>query len=44
MSRKHWLAAYGPKIPCEINPDAHGSVLAMIEAAMTAARCVIACG
>src|SRR5215831_9870155 len=34
MSRKHWLAAYGPKIPCEINPDAHGSVLAMIEAAM----------
>src|SRR5215469_12788127 len=34
MARKHWLAAYGPKIPCEINPDAHGSVLAMIEAAM----------
>src|SRR5215471_13205643 len=34
MSRKHWLAAYGEKIPCEINPDAHGSVLAMLEAAM----------
>jgi long-chain acyl-CoA synthetase len=33
-SRKHWLAAYGDKIPCEINPDAHGSVLAMLEAAM----------
>src|SRR5215470_1296940 len=35
MSRKHWLAAYGEKIPCEINPDAHGSVLEMLEAAMT---------
>src|SRR5262249_12430933 len=34
MACKHWLAAYGPKISCEINPDAHGSVLAMIEAAM----------
>ena len=34
MSRKHWLAAYGEKIPCEINPDAHGSVLEMLEAAM----------
>src|SRR5512132_2519694 len=34
MSRKHWLAAYGEKIPCEINPDAHSSVLAMLEAAM----------
>src|SRR5215472_12697202 len=34
MSRKHWLAAYGNKIPCEIDPDAHGSVLAMLEAAM----------
>src|SRR5262244_2349718 len=33
-SRKHWLAAYGGKIPCEIDPDAHGSVLAMLEAAM----------
>jgi len=34
MSRKHWLAAYGAKIPCEIDPDAHGSVLEMLEAAM----------
>jgi long-chain acyl-CoA synthetase len=34
MSRKHWLAAYGEKIPCEIDPDAHGSVLEMLEAAM----------
>jgi long-chain acyl-CoA synthetase len=33
-SRKHWLAAYGDKIPCEIDPDAHGSVLAMLEAAI----------
>src|SRR5215471_10128930 len=34
MSRKHWLATYGERIPCEINPDAHGSVLAMLETAM----------
>src|SRR5215472_12990266 len=34
MSRKHWLATYGEKIPCEINPNAHGSVLAMLETAM----------
>jgi long-chain acyl-CoA synthetase len=34
MSRKHWLATYGGKIPCEINPDAHGSVLEMLEHAM----------
>ena len=34
MSRMHWLAAYGEKIPHEINPDAHGSVLEMLEAAM----------
>jgi long-chain acyl-CoA synthetase len=34
MSRKHWLATYGEKIPCEINPDAHGSVLEMLEQAM----------
>src|SRR5215470_1881302 len=33
MSRKHWLAAYG-EIPYEINPDAHRSVLEMLEAAM----------
>jgi long-chain acyl-CoA synthetase len=34
MSRKHWLPAYGERIPCEINPDAHGSVLEMLETAM----------
>jgi long-chain acyl-CoA synthetase len=34
MSRKHWLAAYGEKIPREIDPDAHRSVLEMLEAAM----------
>src|SRR5262244_1629016 len=34
MSPKHWLAAYGKKIPCEINPDVHGSVLELLEAAM----------
>src|SRR5262245_41410698 len=34
MSRKHWLATYSDKIPCEINPDAHRSVLEMLEAAM----------
>jgi long-chain acyl-CoA synthetase len=33
-SRKHWLAAYGEKIPCEIDANAHCSVLAMLEAAM----------
>ena len=34
MSRMHWLAAYGEKIPCEIDPQAHGSVLELLEAAM----------
>src|SRR5262245_51710471 len=34
MSRRHWLATYGGKIPCEINPDAHGSVLELLEHAM----------
>src|SRR5262245_57956059 len=34
MSSKHWLATYGKKIPCEIDPDAHASVLEMLEAAM----------
>ena len=34
MSRKHWLAAYGERIPAEINPDAHRSVVAMLEDAM----------
>src|SRR5215468_2185746 len=34
MSRKCWLTAYGEKIPVEIDPDAHRSVLEMLEAAM----------
>jgi long-chain acyl-CoA synthetase len=34
LSRRHWLAAYGQRIPAEINPDAHCSVLEMLEAAM----------
>jgi len=34
MSRKSWVATYGGKIPCEIDPDAHRSVLEMLEAAM----------
>jgi long-chain acyl-CoA synthetase len=34
MSGKHWLAAYGGRISAEIDPDAHASVLAMLEGAM----------
>ena len=34
VSRRHWLATYGQRIPAEINPDAYGSVLHMLEAAM----------
>jgi long-chain acyl-CoA synthetase len=34
MSSKCWLAAYGEQIPAGINPDAHGSVLEMLEGAM----------
>ncbi|HKN10688.1 MAG TPA: AMP-binding protein, partial [Pseudomonadota bacterium] len=34
MSCKHWLAAYGARIPAEINQHAHGSVLSMLEGAM----------
>ena len=34
MSNKHWLAAYGARIPAEINPHAHRSVLHMLEGAM----------
>jgi long-chain acyl-CoA synthetase len=34
MSSKHWLAAYGVRIPAEINPHAHRSVLDMLEGAM----------
>ena len=34
MSSKHWLAAYGARIPAEIDPHAHRSVLDMLEGAM----------
>src|SRR5262249_55550435 len=35
MSDRHWLASYGQRIPCEIDPAAHGSVLDLLETAMT---------
>jgi len=31
---KHWLAVYGERVPAEIDPGAHGSVVAMLEGAM----------
>jgi long-chain acyl-CoA synthetase len=34
LTSKHWLAAYGERIPAEIDPDAHKSVLDMLEHAM----------
>jgi long-chain acyl-CoA synthetase len=34
MSSKHWLGAYGERVPAEINPNAYRSVLEMFEAAM----------
>jgi long-chain acyl-CoA synthetase len=34
MSRKHWIAAYGDKIPCEIDANAHATVRDLLEAAM----------
>src|ERR1700758_895854 len=34
MSNKHWLAAYGERIPAEIDPAAHRSVVEMCEHAM----------
>jgi long-chain acyl-CoA synthetase len=34
MSNRHWLAAYDGRIPSEIDPDAYGSVLEMLESAM----------
>ena len=34
MSKKHWLASYGERIPAEINADAYRSVLEMFEQAM----------
>ena len=27
---KHWLTAYGKRVPAEIDPDAHGSVAEML--------------
>ena len=35
MSNRPWLAAYGGRIPADIDADAHRSVLAMLEEAMT---------
>lgn len=32
---RHWLTSYGTQIPAEIDADAHPSVLAMLEQAMT---------
>jgi long-chain acyl-CoA synthetase len=36
LSNKRWLAAYGDRIPIDISPDAHVSVLEMLESAMCA--------
>src|SRR5262245_5949572 len=33
-AKRHWLATYGERIPAEIDPDAHASVLALLEQAM----------
>ena len=32
---RHWTTSYGERIPPEIHPDAHGSVLELLEGAMT---------
>jgi long-chain acyl-CoA synthetase len=34
MSNRHWRAAYGGRIPSEIDPHAYGSVLELLEDAM----------
>ena len=34
MSNRHWLASYNGRIPSDIDPDAYGSVLEMLERAM----------
>jgi long-chain acyl-CoA synthetase len=34
MPHRHWVAAYGPHVPADIDPDAHPSVLQMLEGAM----------
>jgi long-chain acyl-CoA synthetase len=36
LSNKRWLAAYGDRIPIAISPDAHVSVLELLESAMRA--------
>jgi long-chain acyl-CoA synthetase len=36
LSNKRWLAAYGDRIPIAVSPDAHVSVLEMLESAMRA--------
>jgi len=33
-AKRHWLATYGGRIPAEIDPDAHASVVALLEQAM----------
>src|SRR4030095_1898549 len=33
MTKRHWLATYG-SIPHDIDPDAHASVVALLEGAM----------
>jgi long-chain acyl-CoA synthetase len=35
LSSRHWLSAYGERVPAEIDPDLHLSVLEMLEGAMT---------
>ena len=34
MTEKPWIASYGQHIPAQINPDACGSVLELLEGAM----------
>jgi long-chain acyl-CoA synthetase len=34
MSQRHWLATYGDRIPAEIDPDRHRSVVALLEGAI----------
>ena len=33
-ANRHWLATYGERIPAEIDPDAHASVVALLEQTM----------
>ena len=33
-AKRHWRATYGERIPAEIDPDAHASVLTLLEQAM----------